>query len=112
MITGGKIFSTKRKIFTKNRWLIDWNAGHRHATPEIAKLHHLSSPLILVKHLHDTLVRIRIRISVQRTIKTRIVMATAKESIGRIRKRKTRRTLRRRILNFSLLVLTKNTFVL
>ena len=110
MIADGKIFSTKRKTFTRNRWLMDWNADHRHATPEITKLHHLNSPLILVKHLHDSLLRIRIRISVQMTIKT--AMATAKESTRRIRKRKTRRTLKKRILNFSLLVLMRNPFVL
>ena len=110
MIADGKIFSLKPKTFRRNRWLMDWNADHQHAIPEIAKLHHLNSPLILVKHLHDTLARIRIRISVQKTIKT--AMAMAKESIRRIRKRKTRRTLRRRILNFSLLVLTRNSFVL
>ena len=116
MIAGGKTFSTKQKIFTRNRWLMDWNAGHRHATPETAKLHHHSSPLILVKHLHDTLARIRI--SVQRIIRTAMVMAmvmamvTEMDSIRRIRKRRTRGTLRRKIPGINLLVLMRNPFVL
>ena len=105
----GKIFSTQQKIFTKNKWLMEWNAGLQHEIPKTVRHHHLSSLQILVRHLHDTIVTTMINKG--KVTKTRNAIATATVN-AMVTKREMGRIPKKRIPNINLLVLIKNPFVL